>query len=311
MFGELIGLWTAAVWQQMGAPDNVRADRARPRPRHPDGRRAARRQGRCRRSATRSSLHLVEISPMLQAQQEQTLAALGVPMFWHATLRRRARRAGDHRRQRILRRAAGPPGGQAARRLARAHGRDRRDRQARLRPRARADAAFRATAAAAVRDAPIGAIFEWRADTIGAGTRPARRRRRRRRAGHRLRPCRQARSAKRCRRSAATPIADPLRRARRGRPHRACRFRRRWRAPPRAGRARPRPGRAGRIPAHASASSARGRAARRKRRPTRPPTIDAALARLTGHRPRPAWASCSRCSADRAMPEARARLPGI
>ncbi len=24
MFGELIGLWLAAVWQQMGAPENVR-----------------------------------------------------------------------------------------------------------------------------------------------------------------------------------------------------------------------------------------------------------------------------------------------
>ncbi len=24
MFGELIGLWMAAVWQQMGAPENIR-----------------------------------------------------------------------------------------------------------------------------------------------------------------------------------------------------------------------------------------------------------------------------------------------
>jgi NADH dehydrogenase [ubiquinone] 1 alpha subcomplex assembly factor 7 len=32
-------------------------------------------------------LHLVEISPVLQAQQEQTLAQLPVPMFWHTTLR--------------------------------------------------------------------------------------------------------------------------------------------------------------------------------------------------------------------------------
>ena len=24
MFGELIGLWMAAVWQQMGSPENVR-----------------------------------------------------------------------------------------------------------------------------------------------------------------------------------------------------------------------------------------------------------------------------------------------
>ena len=45
MFGELIGLWMAAVWKQMGAPENVRVDRARPRPRHHDEGRAARGQG--------------------------------------------------------------------------------------------------------------------------------------------------------------------------------------------------------------------------------------------------------------------------
>ncbi len=41
MFGELIGLWMAAVWQQMGAPENVRVDRARARARHVDARRVA------------------------------------------------------------------------------------------------------------------------------------------------------------------------------------------------------------------------------------------------------------------------------
>ena len=42
MFGELIGLWMAAVWKQMGAPDADAHRRARSRPRHADERRAAR-----------------------------------------------------------------------------------------------------------------------------------------------------------------------------------------------------------------------------------------------------------------------------
>ena len=57
MFGELIGLWMAAVWTQMGSPENIRAGRARPRPRHLDEGRAARHAGdagvpRSRRAAS-------------------------------------------------------------------------------------------------------------------------------------------------------------------------------------------------------------------------------------------------------------------
>ena len=84
MFGELIGAWAAAVWQQMGSPpqvylvelgpgrgtlmaDALRAARAIP------GFRAA------------LSVHLVEISPALRARQKQTLVAEG-PIRWHDTI---------------------------------------------------------------------------------------------------------------------------------------------------------------------------------------------------------------------------------
>lgn len=86
MFGELIGVWMAAVWKQMGAPENVRVIELGP------GR------GTMMRDALRAAkvmtsfreavvLHLVEISPALQAQQQATLEELPVPMFWHVALK--------------------------------------------------------------------------------------------------------------------------------------------------------------------------------------------------------------------------------
>jgi SAM-dependent MidA family methyltransferase len=85
MFGELIGLWMAAVWQQMGSPENVRIVELGP------GR------GTLMADAVRAAktvknfhaaivLHLVEISPKLQEVQEQRLEGLGVPILWHAAL---------------------------------------------------------------------------------------------------------------------------------------------------------------------------------------------------------------------------------
>src|ERR1700678_4355705 len=72
MFGELIGLWMAAVWQQMGAPENVRIVELGP------GR------GTLMADAVRAAktvknfhaaivLHLVEITPKLQEEQEKRL----------------------------------------------------------------------------------------------------------------------------------------------------------------------------------------------------------------------------------------------
>jgi SAM-dependent MidA family methyltransferase len=85
MFGELIGLWMVAVWKQMGAPDAIRIVELGP------GR------GTLMNDALRAaqvmpgfrdalSLHLVEISPVLRAQQERTLVALPISVTWHASL---------------------------------------------------------------------------------------------------------------------------------------------------------------------------------------------------------------------------------
>src|SRR5579862_2309027 len=85
MFGELIGLWLTTVWQQMGAPENVRLIELGP------GRgtlildalRAARVVKGFREAIV---LHLVEISPALQKLQQQRLEALEVPALWHTSL---------------------------------------------------------------------------------------------------------------------------------------------------------------------------------------------------------------------------------
>ena len=84
MFGELIGLWAAAVWRQMGQPDNVRLVELGP------GR------GTMLHDVLRASrvvpafhdaivVHLIEISPVLRARQKRTLANLDVPLWWHDT----------------------------------------------------------------------------------------------------------------------------------------------------------------------------------------------------------------------------------
>ncbi|MCR9220590.1 MAG: SAM-dependent methyltransferase [Alphaproteobacteria bacterium] len=81
MFGELIGLWCAEVWRQMGAPDAVRlvelgpgrgtlmADLLRAGAMAPGFREALR-------------VTLVETSPALRAAQEKTLADETVPIGW-------------------------------------------------------------------------------------------------------------------------------------------------------------------------------------------------------------------------------------
>ncbi len=85
MFGELIGLWAAAVWQQMGAPENIRLIELGP------GR------GSMIRDALRAAkivkgfhravvLHLVEINPKLKEAQREVLEGFGTPVLWHATL---------------------------------------------------------------------------------------------------------------------------------------------------------------------------------------------------------------------------------
>jgi NADH dehydrogenase [ubiquinone] 1 alpha subcomplex assembly factor 7 len=85
MFGELIGLWMTAVWNLMGAPANVRIIELGP------GR------GTLMKDALRAAevvpefrnavvVHLVELSPVLKAQQEHTLEHLVIPVYWHRSL---------------------------------------------------------------------------------------------------------------------------------------------------------------------------------------------------------------------------------
>ena len=82
MFGELIGLWCAHVWTQMGRPEMVRLIELGP------GR------GTLMADALRAAAgvegflhviqaHLVETSPSLQKRQRRNLSTLAVPVTWH------------------------------------------------------------------------------------------------------------------------------------------------------------------------------------------------------------------------------------
>jgi SAM-dependent MidA family methyltransferase len=85
MFGELVGLWAAAVWRQMGSPGNLRLVELGP------GRgtmmldilRAAQVVPGFRAAVV---VHLVEVSPALERRQRQTLNGLDVPLLWHRSL---------------------------------------------------------------------------------------------------------------------------------------------------------------------------------------------------------------------------------
>ena len=85
MFGELIGLWMASVWRQMGAPENIRVIELGPGrgTLMADALRAVRVVKPFRAAIV---LHLVEISPALKAVQQETLEQTGIPAFWHETL---------------------------------------------------------------------------------------------------------------------------------------------------------------------------------------------------------------------------------
>src|SRR6202789_1661891 len=85
MFGELIGLWMASVWQQMGAPENVRVIELGPGrgTMMLDAMRAAKAVAGFRAAIV---LHLIEISPALRQVQQRRLDTLHNPTLWHSTL---------------------------------------------------------------------------------------------------------------------------------------------------------------------------------------------------------------------------------
>jgi NADH dehydrogenase [ubiquinone] 1 alpha subcomplex assembly factor 7 len=86
MFGELIGLWAAAAWQSMGAPDPVLLIEFGPGrgTMMSDALRAARTAPEFRKAAR---VHFIEKSPDLQMRQRQTLSGVDdVTLRWHATI---------------------------------------------------------------------------------------------------------------------------------------------------------------------------------------------------------------------------------
>jgi SAM-dependent MidA family methyltransferase len=86
MFGELIGLWAADVWQSMGKPDPVRLIEFGPGrgTMMRDALRATRAAPEFRKAVR---VHLIETSLDLQSWQRQTLSAVDdVPLHWHATI---------------------------------------------------------------------------------------------------------------------------------------------------------------------------------------------------------------------------------
>jgi SAM-dependent MidA family methyltransferase len=85
MFGELIGVWMAALWRQMGAPENFRIVELGPGRGTllDDALRATKKMPGFLEAAV---VHLVEISPVLREIQERRLAKTGLPMLWHDRL---------------------------------------------------------------------------------------------------------------------------------------------------------------------------------------------------------------------------------
>ena len=84
IIGELIGVWALAVWRAMGSPENVRLVELGPGrgTMMKDALRALRIAPDFRRAI---SLHLVEASPVLESIQRDMLDTLDIPAMWHRT----------------------------------------------------------------------------------------------------------------------------------------------------------------------------------------------------------------------------------
>jgi len=165
MFGELIGVWMVAVWQQMGSPENVRVVELGPGrgTLMSDALRAAKVVGDFHAALV---VHLVEISPKLQQAQEQLLEGLGVRVVSQSALAEvpsgpviiianefidalpvhQAVKRADGWHERVVEIA---PSGELAIGIARdplPH--------------------FEATLPRGLRQAPEGSVYEWRSDTV-------------------------------------------------------------------------------------------------------------------------------------------------
>jgi NADH dehydrogenase [ubiquinone] 1 alpha subcomplex assembly factor 7 len=82
VFGELIGLWAASAWHMMGQPENVRLIELGPGRGTMllDAMRAVQVVPAFRSAIV---LHLVEVNPKLRERQQQALSTLDVPSMWH------------------------------------------------------------------------------------------------------------------------------------------------------------------------------------------------------------------------------------
>ena len=85
VFGELIGLWCAVVWQQMGSPKrfNLIELGAGRGTLMADALRAVRVVAGFREAV---AVHILDQNPVLIEMQRKVLASSGVPVEWHATL---------------------------------------------------------------------------------------------------------------------------------------------------------------------------------------------------------------------------------
>jgi SAM-dependent MidA family methyltransferase len=165
MFGELIGLWCAATWKIMGSPENVRLVELGPGrgTMMLDALRAVQIVPEFRRAVV---VHLVEISPTLKQRQQQALSHTDVPVEWHQSLEQvpegptiiianeffdalpvhQAVMCVDGWHERVIKIADDGS-------LQYAHSRDPIPLFEQMLPRP-------------LRSAPIGSVFEWRADQI-------------------------------------------------------------------------------------------------------------------------------------------------
>jgi NADH dehydrogenase [ubiquinone] 1 alpha subcomplex assembly factor 7 len=165
MFGELIGLWMAAVWHEIGSPKPVHIVELGPGggTLMADALRAMKIVPGLREGAV---VHLVEVSPVLRMRQEQALETAGVPVLWHATLDEVAEGAAlivanEFFDALPVHQAVKDAGGWHERRV----GIDADGKlQFVLAPEPLAD--FESRLPPRLRDAPNGAVFEWRAPEV-------------------------------------------------------------------------------------------------------------------------------------------------
>ena len=85
MFGELVGLWAAAVWGAMGSPGSLNLVELGPGrgTMMSDVLRVAKVMPGFRAAI---ALHMIEISPLLERLQRQALSFADVPMSWHRSI---------------------------------------------------------------------------------------------------------------------------------------------------------------------------------------------------------------------------------